>query len=146
VDEPVVYARLGGPPAAIAAIGAEVLQRFPGEAMAEDEAGARWRAVGEFGWAQPGGALAKLAITPRDVPEFAAWVRAQPEARGWVSGGGNVGYVSRPAAATLAMSAWPGVTLRGDGALWLGPRRDFAVMQAVKAALDPRGRFPGLED
>jgi FAD/FMN-containing dehydrogenase len=58
--------------------------------------------------------------------------------------GGNVGYVA--AAAALAESPWSGVALRGSGPLWLGPRRNFAVMQAVKAALDPDNRFPSLED
>jgi glycolate oxidase FAD binding subunit len=146
VAEPAVYARLGGPPEAIAAIGAEVLQRFPGEVMPEEEAGARWRAVVEFEWAPPGGTLAKVALTPELVPEFSAWVRQQPEAQGWVSAGGNVGYVGVPAGTTLAPSVWPGLRLRGDGALWLGPRRDYAVMRAVKTALDAPGRYPGLED
>jgi hypothetical protein len=36
--------------------------------------------------------------------------------------------------------------LRGEGPLWLGPRRDFEVMKAVKSALDPQGRFPNLNE
>jgi hypothetical protein len=41
---------------------------------------------------------------------------------------------------------WPAVTLRGDGPLWPGPKRDFEIMRSVKAALDPQNRFPNLDD
>ena len=146
VHEPAVYARLGGPPEAIAALAREVLARFPGVMLTEDEAAVWWRAVVEFGWAHAGGTLAKVALTPLQVPEFATWVRAQTEAQGWISAGGNVGYVSLPPGAAAPASPWPGVGLRGAGPLWLGPRRNFAVMQAVKAALDPVNRFPSLEE
>ena len=102
--------------------------------------------ITEFHWAYAAGALAKVALTPVQVPDFNAWVRAQTAARGWVSAGGNVGYVSLPAGTRLAESRWPGVMLRGEGPLWLGPRRDFAVMRAVKSALDPQNRFPNLDE
>jgi glycolate oxidase FAD binding subunit len=146
VDEPAVYARLGGPAEAIAALGAEILGRYPGVVLPESEAEGLWRAMGGFSWAHAGGALAKFALTPLQVAEFAGWVRAQPGARGWVSAGGNAGYVSVPPGAALAAAVWPGVTLRGDSPLWLGPRRDYAVMRAVKAALDPQNRFPALDE
>lgn len=146
-EENTIYARLGGPPAALEPLAAEVLGRFPGRTLAEAEAAAHWRVVAEFGWAHPGGGLAKFALTPLQVPDFRAWLRAQAGARGWVSGGGNVGYVSLPAGAAMPAAAqWPGVVLRGDGPRWLGPRREFAVARAVKAALDPQGRYPILED
>lgn len=150
IDEPAVFARLGGPPGALDAIVAEILGRFPGTELAGDEANEFWRGITEFRWAHADGVLAKLALTPGQVPEFAAWVRAQPGARGWVSAGGNTGYVSAPSFAKAAEGrpalAWPGVTLRGDAPLWLGPRRDFAVMHAVKSALDPQNRFPTLDE
>jgi hypothetical protein len=38
------------------------------------------------------------------------------------------------------------MTLRGGGALWPGKRADAKVYRAVKAALDPQGRFPSIED
>ena len=146
VGEPAVYARLGGPAPALAPIAAEILGRHPGTTLAEDAAESLWRSVDGFAWAHAGGTLAKLAITPLQVPELSAWVGAQPGARGWVSAGGNVAYVSLAPGAGLATSAWPGVRLRGEGALWLGLRRDYAVMRAVKAALDPQHRFPSLDD
>jgi glycolate oxidase FAD binding subunit len=146
VHEPAVYARLGGPPEAIAAIAQEVLARFPGVTLAADEAAARWRAVSEFDWVPAGGSLAKVALTPLQVPAFCAWLRTQAGAQGWVSAGGNVGYFARPPGAGAPECPWPGVGLRGAGPLWLGPQRKHAVMRAVKAALDPVSRFPGLED
>ncbi len=146
VDAPAVYARLGGPAPAIAAIAAEILARFPGTILAAGDARAHWDSVLGFAWAQAGGTLAKVAITPLQVPEFAAWVRVQDGARSWVSGGGNVGYIAVAPGAALGASPWPGMTLRGEAPLWLGPRRDFAVMRAIKTALDPQNRFPSLDD
>ena len=146
LEEPAVFARIGGPPEALDALSAEALARFPGAALTSGDANYFWQAIVGFRWAHSGGTLAKVALAPAQVPEFAAWVRGQAGARGWIGGGGNVGYVSVAAGATLAASPWPGVTLRGEGPLWLGPRRDFAVMNAVKAALDPQGRFPELND
>ncbi|MBM3852343.1 MAG: FAD-binding protein, partial [Verrucomicrobia bacterium] len=75
VDEPAVYARLGGPAEAIAALGAEMLARYPGVVLPEIEADELWRAIGGFAWAHADGALAKFALTPLQVPEFSAWVR-----------------------------------------------------------------------
>lgn len=146
VDEGAVYARLGGPPAALDLLAAEVLGRFPGRVLAEDEAAARWRSVGEFAWAHADGRLAKVALTPLQTPEFCAWVKAQAGARGWVSAGGNAGYFSLPTGGEPPSCPWPGLTLRGGGALWLGPRREPGVARAVKAALDPQGRYPNLQD
>lgn len=146
VGEPAVYARLGGPAVALEPIAQEILGRHPGAILAEAEAARLWSTVTGFGWVPAGGTLAKFALTPRLAPEFMAWVRAQAGGRGWVSAGGNAGYAAAPAGAALAPGSWPGVTLRGEGALWLGPRREFAVMQAVKAALDPHNRFPSLHE
>lgn len=145
VGEPAVYARIGGPPAALDLLAQEILARFPGTLLTDDAAHALWRSVTEFGWTQPGGELAKVALTPAQVPDFCAWVGTGAGARGWVGAGGNVGYVASTGG-RLPESRWPGVTLRGAGPLWLGPQRDFAVMRAVKAALDPENRFPSLND
>lgn len=144
--EPAVFARVGGPEAALGALVSEILARFPGVVLEDGEAEEFWRGITGFGWAHPGGTLAKVALTPAQVPEFGAWVDGLAGARGWISTGGNVGYVSLAPGGALPAIAWPGVTLRGDGPLWLGPRRDYAITRAVKAALDPRGRFPGLEE
>lgn len=145
LEEPAVYARVGGPPEALDSLTAEILGRFRGEAMTAGEGGYIWQSVVGFRWAHAAGVLAKVALTPTSVPEFIAAVRAQAGARAWISAGGNVGYVSVTAGARLPELAWPGVTLRGEGPLWLGPRRSFDVMRAVKAALDPQERFPDLE-
>ena len=146
LEEQAVFARIGGPPAALEALAAEILAKFPGAVMAPGDANLFWQAIVGFRWAHANGTLAKFALTPAQVPDVANWIRGQSGARGWISAGGNVAYVSLPAGATFPASAWPAVTLRGDGALWHGPQRDFKVMHAVKAALDPSGRFPSLAD
>ena len=146
LEETAVFARLGGPPVALEALSAEILARFPGVVLTSGDANYFWQAIVGFRWAHSGGTLAKVVLAPAQVPEFATWLRAQNGARGWLSAGGNVGYVSVAAGATLPAIAWPAVTLRGDAPLWLGPRREFAVMRAVKAALDPQARYPDLDD
>ena len=146
LEEPAVFARIGGPPEALDALTAEILGRFPGTTLTTGDASYFWQAIGGLRWAHSGGLLAKVALTPGQVPDFAAWVRGQSGARGWISAGGNVGYGSLPAGALWSASPWAGVTLRGEGPLWLGTRRDYAIMRAVKAALDPQNRFPTLEE
>lgn len=146
LDEPAVFARLAGPPAALDALTAEILKRWPGVALAAGEADQFWSAIVGLNWTHPDGTFVKIALTPTQVVEFAAVVHAHSGARGWVSTGGNVGYLSLPPGAELASLAWPAVTLRGAAPLWPGSRRSFEVMRAVKAALDPQNRFPNLED
>lgn len=146
LEEPAVYARIGGPAEALDALIAEILARFPGQVMTPGEGSYLWQSVVGCRWAHSGGTLAKVALTPPDVPAFADAVRAQAGARGWISAGGNVGYISMPAGTALPALRWAGMTLRGAGALWLGPKQDYKVISAVKAALDPHGRFPGLND
>jgi glycolate oxidase FAD binding subunit len=146
LEEPAVFVRIGGPPAALDALSAEILARWPGAALLAGEASYFWQAILGLRWAHSTGTLAKVALTPTQVTEFAEAVRTQPGARGWVSAGGNAGFISLAAGAALPPLKWPGVLLRGDGPLWLGPRRDFAVMGAVKTALDPHGKFPALGD
>jgi glycolate oxidase FAD binding subunit len=146
VGEPAVLARIGGPPAALDALGAEILARFPGRMLADSEAAAVWRGATEFAWAHVGGGLAKFALMPSQTPEFSAWVRKLPDGRGWISAGGNTGYASATAAADFSGAPWPGVTLRGNGPLWLGPQRAAAIAAAVKHAFDPQNRFPSLHE
>jgi hypothetical protein len=135
-----------GPPAALDALTAEILARWPGAALTSGDASYFWQAIAGMRWVHAGGTLVKVALTPSKIVEFAALVRAQPQARGWVSVGGNVGYISLPEGIPLPTLAWPAMMLRGHGPLWLGPRRQFAVMQSVKLALDPQHRFPSLND
>jgi hypothetical protein len=131
---------------ALAALGEEILARWPGTAVQPDEADDFWRGLAEFRWAHAGGALVKVALTPVQLEAFAAIVRGVAGARGWIGAGGNTGYLSLPASAALPTLAWPAVTLRGEGPLWPGARPRFEVMRAVKLALDPQNRFPDLDD
>ncbi len=146
VGEGAVFARMAGPAAALDALAADVLARWPGAAMTNGDASYLWQSVTELRWAHSAGTLLKIALTPAAVPEFIALVQTQAGGRGWVSGAGNAGYLSLPPEAAVPMMPWPGMTLRGSGSLWVGPQPRFEVMRAVKAALDPAGRFPGVDD
>jgi len=144
LSEPTVFVRLAGPPSSFEALALEITTRFPGTIVSEISGQEIWRRVTEFSWAQPLGTIAKFGLTPAQIVEFSGWVKAQPGARGWIAAGGNVGFVAR-SDGNFPASPWPGILIRGEGALWHGPRRDFAVMRAVKAALDPDQRFPTLD-
>jgi glycolate oxidase FAD binding subunit len=144
--EGAVYARLAAPAAALDVLAKEILARWPGAALGDGEASELWRSVAEFGWAHAGGALVKVALTPAQVAALVTTARTQPGIRTWIGAGGNVGYLSLPAGATLPSLNWPALTLRGDAPLWPGSRPRFEVMRAVKAALDRNHCFPGLDD
>jgi glycolate oxidase FAD binding subunit len=146
LEENAVFARLAGPPAALDALSAEMLTRWPGAALTAGDANYFWQSIVGLRWAHSSGTLIKVALTPAQVPVFADVVRAQPGSRGWLSAGGNAGFISLPAGTVVPALPWPAVTLRGEGPLWHGPKREFEIMRAVKAALDPLNRFPGLED
>ena len=141
-----VFGRIAGPASALDAIAEELLSRWPGGTLTEAEAIALWLGVREFHWAHDGGTLVKMALTPAQVTEFAESVRAQTGARGWIGLGGNVGYISWPAGEVVPVLKWPAMTLRGAAGLWPGARVSFEVFRAMKTALDPQNRFPGLDE
>ena len=141
-----VFARLAGPEPAFDPLAAEIFSRWPGTTLTSEEEAGLWRSVRAFGWAHPAGPLLKLALTPAQVPEFLAVCAATAGACAWVGAGGNVGYLSLPVGAPPPRLVWPAMSLRGDAPLWPGVRPRFAIMQAVKTALDPQHRFSGLDD
>ena len=92
-------------------------------------------------------------ITPAVLPTLRHSLQSLDGVRIHVSGGGNMAFVSLPApdqAAAcserlggLALSA---VTLRGEAPLWCGTQPCPQIAHAVKHALDPENRFPGLDE
>ena len=91
-----VYARLAGPEEALDVLAKEIFARWPGATLTAEAARQLWREAGECAWAHPGGTLVKLAITPLDMPALQEALRGLPEARFWISAGGNVAWVSLP--------------------------------------------------
>jgi glycolate oxidase FAD binding subunit len=150
--EAAIYARIGGPGAAPAAIAGEMGRRWDAAPLPSAEADTFWEAAAEFGWAHRGGILAKIPMTPGRLPQVAGVAAGLPEARLRIGGGGQAAYFSLPAGAPagalearLQAIGAGGLTLRGDAPLWLGVHPRFAVQRAVKAAFDPHNRFPPLE-
>jgi glycolate oxidase FAD binding subunit len=146
VEEGAAFARLAGPAAALDVIAAEIFSRWPGTTLTPSDAADLWQGVSGFEWAHPDGTWVKVVLAPSEVTEFISHVQAFAGARGWVSSGGNVGYVSVPGGTALPELRWPAVTLRGETALWPGAKPRWKVMHAVKSALDPNNRFPGLDE
>jgi hypothetical protein len=86
LDEPAVYARIGGPPEALDALTTEIFARFPGVALTAGEANYLWQAVVGFRWAYSGGTLVKLALTPKQIPEPHGLRLKRERARGLARG------------------------------------------------------------
>ncbi len=152
-DGKAVLLRLAGPPGALETIAREVLARWPGQRLAAEEADAAWADLREFRWAHAGGVLVKVAITPSVVPSLAAAARSLDGCRVHFSAGGNVAFVSLPSSVPasalqkqLRALSLPAVSLVGNAPLWCGTRTTSAIAPAVKQALDPQNRFPGLDD
>ena len=152
-DGKTVCLRLAGPAAALETISREILARWPGQTLTATEADAAWTELREFRWAHAGGALVKVAITPAVVPSLDAAARSLAGTRVHFSAGGNVAFVSLPSSVTatalqerLRALSLPAISLSGDAPLWCGARTNSAIASAVKQALDPQNRFPGLDD
>ncbi len=148
-----VCLRLAGPADALAQLSSEILARWPGGAMAASEAEAFWTDLREFRWAHSEGVLARIAITLAQVTPLIRLVQSLAGARIHVSAGGNLAFVSLPSAESVAelhkelgVMGAEGIAWRGRSPLWLGTRRGTGIAAAVKNALDPEQRFPGLED
>ncbi len=149
-----VCVRLAGPPQALQEMAKEILARWPGEQLSEADAQGIWTDLREFRWADANGPLIKVALTPAVLPPlFRGLQSLGGDARIHVSGGGNMAFVSLSAAdrvaalskllENLSLSA---IALRGEGPLWCGAQRSPSIAQAVKHALDPENRFPGLNE
>lgn len=152
-DGKTVCLRLAGPASALETLSREVLARWPGQALSPAEADAAWAELREFRWVHPGGALVKVAITPSVVPALDVAAHSLDGTRVHFSAGGNVAFVSLPPSVPatalqerLRALALPAVSLVGDAPLWCGARTTPAISGAVKQALDPQNRFPGIED
>lgn len=139
-----VLVRLAAPADAIDALAAEILGRLGGGALADEAAATAWEDLLEFQWAHPDGELLKIATSPSALSGLDAAVKAVPDARLHLSVAGNLAFVSLPPGAPAWAS--PALTLRGTGKLFPGAGPQPAIALAVKAALDPDGRFPPIED
>jgi glycolate oxidase FAD binding subunit len=145
-----VLARLGGPADALPALTSEIFTRWPGEVLSESDAERIWNDLREFRWSEPGRPLVKIALSPASVPAICQAAQLLDGARLHFSAGGNVCFVSVPQVSSLDQPlrelGLSGVTLRGEGPLWLGRRTNPEIVQAVKKALDPVNRFPTLDE
>lgn len=149
-DGTAVLARLAGPADALPALTREIFTRWPGEILSEAEAERTWSDLREFRWVDSSQSLVKVALSPASVSALGQWVRSLEGGQMHVSSGGNLGFISAAQVSgldeRLRELGLSGITLRGEGPLWLGRRTHPEITQAVKKALDPVNRFPTLDD
>ncbi|HVV71055.1 MAG TPA: FAD-binding protein [Verrucomicrobiae bacterium] len=148
-----VLVRLAGPAPALERMARDLVARWPGHVLAQEEAEPLWRVLREFSWAPPGGVLVKIPSTPAQLPAFFEALNLIEGGCAHISSGGNVMFVSVPGVAEaralsdrLTAFNLSGMTVRGCAPLWLGKPLQSGIVEAVKSALDPLGKFPGLKD
>jgi glycolate oxidase FAD binding subunit len=148
-----VYLRLGGPAESLAEIAKDVLGRYPGEVASDTAAREFWSGVREFKWAHADGMLSKIALVASELPRLVKSLQSLADVRFHASAGGNLVFVSLPSGMhcaeldqLLRALSLSGITLRGQAPLWLGVRKHYEIAGAIKSALDPQKRFPGLDD
>lgn len=148
-----ICARLAGPTQAIEAIASEILTHWPGEKLTGADAQKVWFELREFQWASAKGPLIKVALTPAVLPGLYREIQSLDGVRVHVSCGGNMAFVSLPAPDQVAIFSerlrglgLSAVTLRGEAPLWCGAQARPEIARAVKHALDPENRFPGLDE
>jgi glycolate oxidase FAD binding subunit len=148
-----VCLRLAGPPAALEAIAKEILTRWPGERLAAATAQTTWNDLSEFRWICSEGPLLKIALNPAALPLLYREVQSMDGAKIHVSSAGNVAFASLTTSSqvnafdeALRRQGLPAVTFRGQAPLWLGAQSRPSIAAAVKQALDPANRFPGLDE
>ncbi|MFQ5613845.1 MAG: FAD-binding protein [Anaerolineae bacterium] len=145
-----LWIRLGGP-AAILPARLDRLQTLTGGGQVHTGSADEvlWRAVRDFHWLPQGWSLAKVPLTPRQIPGLDERLAA-PGARRRYSVGGNLAWIAWPddpgaLDEILRSLDLAGLALTGPAAQpWLGLRTGAggAFGQRVKQALDPAGRFP----
>jgi glycolate oxidase FAD binding subunit len=148
-----VAVRLAGPGQALNEISREILARWPGETMSAPEAETLWSGLREFRWPEPESPLFKVPLTTVELPPLLQGLGQIAGARVHVSGGGNVAFISLASIGDagavdelLRRLNLSGVALRGNVPLWLGLHPAREITRAVKHALDPNGRYPGLNE
>ena len=153
-NERAVCLRLAGPAQALDSLAGEILSRWPGEKLSEEAARTVWSELREFAWAHANGPLIKVALTTAALAGFDQAVCSLEGVRVHISAAGNMAFISLPdekqadlLSESLRQLSLSGVALRGESSpLWCGARARPKIAQAVKEALDPNGRFPGLDD
>ena len=152
-DGKAICLRLAGPIAGLDELAREILGRWPGQKLSEDEANIIWSDLREFRWAHPDGLLLKVPTTPAMLPGLVHALTEFRDIRLHASVGGDLTFISAPGDvdpgalnASFTKLGVSGLTLRGNGPLWLGVQPRQAISEAVKLALDPENRFPGLSD
>lgn len=145
-----VVVRLRAPEPALTALIADVLTLWPGHQLDDETASGLWSSLREWRWVPLDAGLVKVPVT---LDTLALWLGEIDPAKRQVTAGGQGVYLSVDDPGTWATLDYrlkqlnlTGLTLRGGGPLGLGVRSAQHIEEAVKAALDPDCKFPGLYD
>jgi hypothetical protein len=150
LGERLLYARLGGPAEANAALADELRAAWPRSFILEEARSETWwRHETEFCWAEGLDILMKVPMTLADLPAIFA---VPKECRTRIASGGSYAWIARPAPAfeavqsALAHAGLMGLLIRGkDAPLFTSPQAWSDTQRAVQRVFDPDERFAKLE-
>jgi len=148
-----IFVRLSGPTQALEPLARDLLTHWPGQRLPDNEAALFWSELREFEWAHRHGPLIKVVLSTENLKGFQETIRSLCDVRLHISAAGNMAFLSLPNTSglenlseCLSRLSLSGMTLRGEAPLWMGLRPRPQIGLAIKNALDPWGRFPGLDD
>lgn len=152
-----VYLRAGGPEQAVASIVDEMVSIWNGDAepLSPGEGDAYNQSVRKLAMMPPGGAAAKVPLTPKQLPPLQRDLDRVGGVHCHYTVAGNVAGIVTPDAAgmqeidrILIEHGLRGMTFIGEAEapLWLGVDKSYVVESALKQALDPEQRFPPISD
>ncbi|MFP6901046.1 MAG: FAD-binding protein [Opitutales bacterium] len=147
-----LFVRLAGDQVGLSPRAEKVLEALGnGVVMEEGDAGAYWRDITNFSWADESFSFAKVPVSARLIAKLDEALRPLGVLRRYALSG-NVAWLAWPDVervveidVVLRKLELSGLILMGDGdGTIIGYRRDFTIQAQIKRALDPQGRFPAL--
>ena len=149
-----LYVRLAGPSGAIEKLAEEIQSKWSqSEMLNPDEAAEFWRRTGELAWSEPDQPIvAKVPTTATSYLSLQQELDQRDDVAVHLSVAGGVAWMildgQQPVAWLsdhLKSIGQAGLIVRGDVASPLiGTWHTSKMQQAVKQAMDPQGKFPGV--
>ncbi len=149
-----LYIRLAGPGGAIEKLAEEIQSKWSqSESLNEAEADEFWRQTGELAWSgveQP--VVAKVPTTAKSFLSLQQLLEGRDDISVHLSVAGNVAWITLESAQAVAWFSeqlkslgLAGLIVRGDvPSPFIGTWYASKMQQAVKQAMDPHGKFPGV--
>lgn len=145
-----LFARVGGPAAAVNEMAGALEREINASRMIEAEADSFWSNLSELGSTSIDTIVSKIPVTPKAFLKLQAHLDSIKGCSTHLSGGGAFVWLSlstdesfQATDAALRSSGLGGLVIKGaTPSMWIGQRPERAIDAAVKKVFDPESRFP----